>query len=68
MITIDLTPDQLRYIQRLIGADVAQLTQIVRSPSFDAYGPVESERIHADIRMGAGILGSLPRIPKGSDL
>jgi hypothetical protein len=63
-LTCDFTAEQLRYIARLVGRDVAQLTDIVRSPAFDHYGPVESERIHHDIRIGAGILGALPRLPR----
>jgi len=61
-ITCDFTPDQLRYIARLVGGDIATLTAIVRSPAFDRYGPDESERIHHDIRLGAGILGSMPKL------
>ena len=63
-LTCDLTVEQLRYIAKLVGADVAQNTAIVRSGAFDAYGPNESDAIHCDIRIGASILGSLPRLPR----
>lgn len=64
-LTCDFTPEQLRYIAKLVGADIAQLTAIVRSDAFANYGPIESEQIHADIRIGAGILGSMPKLPRG---
>lgn len=63
---IDFSAEQLRYLQRLIAGDVAQNTSIIRSAAFVNYGPNESEQIHTDIRVGAAILGSLPRVPKVS--
>lgn len=60
MITVDLTEEQLWHIRKLLVRDLAELQGIVRSNAFAAYGPVESEQIHQDIRTDSALIGVLP--------
>jgi hypothetical protein len=64
MPTVDLTDDQLRYLRRLIASDVASCGSAVKSPQFENYGPTERERVFADIRTGAQLIGLLPTPPR----
>lgn len=64
MNTIDLTEEQLRYIERLVSTDMIDSMRVIRSRSFEGYGPVESTRMHADVRIAAALIGQiLPKRP-----
>lgn len=60
MITVDLTPEQLWHIRKLLVRDLAELQGIVRSKAFVNYGECESAQIHDDIRTDSALIGMLP--------
>jgi len=59
-VTLDLTIEQRNYLWRVISNDVSDATAMIRSSCFTQYGPVESELIHHNVRLGAALLGQLP--------
>lgn len=58
--TVDLSAEQLAYLWRVISNDVSDATALIRSRSFSQYGPVESESMHNNVRVGSTLLGLLP--------
>jgi len=59
-VTLELSTEQLRYLWRVITNDVDDAGSLIRSSTFSQYGPVESEQIHNNVRIGATLLGQLP--------
>jgi len=64
MITVDLTPDQLVYLRKLIVFDLHENQRIVRSHGFAKYGRDEMQRFHDDVRTAGVLLGRMPQAPK----
>lgn len=59
-VTLELSNEQLAYLWRVVANDIDDATSLIRSRSFSQYGPVESEHIHSNVRIGATVLGQLP--------
>lgn len=59
-VTLELSTEQLKYLWRVITNDIDDAGSLIRSRSFSQYGPVESEQIHNNVRIGATLLGQLP--------
>lgn len=64
MYRLELTEEQMRHLQKVVAGTLAEDMRIVRSRAFAAYGPAESARLHDDVRLGAALLGMMPRLTK----
>lgn len=64
MHTIDLTPEQLKYLRTLVLSDLLENQRTVRSQAFDRYGPVEAQRVHDDIAVASALVALLPNPPR----
>lgn len=60
MITIDLTPDQCRYLRRLVLQDLLSSQQLVRSPEIETYTSAAIVRMHEDISIANTLVATIP--------
>lgn len=64
MHTIDLTPEQIKYLRSRVLYDLVENQRLVRSTAFDRYGPVEAQRVHDDIAVASALVALLPNPPR----
>lgn len=64
MTTIDFTPDQCRYIRRLVLLDLLANQQLVRDAEIETYSSAAIVQIHEDIATASVLVVTIPEPKK----